>query len=134
MTRRRLTALALALCAALPALFSSDVARADEATWSAVDQAAATHRVSAPFLHCLANRESGHNPGAVNRRGNFHGAFQYLPGTWAGASWRYGYGGASVYDGWANAHVTAAAIAAHPWQWAWLYGQWPPARWCGSPW
>lgn len=30
MTRRRLTALALALCAALPALFAGDVARAEE--------------------------------------------------------------------------------------------------------
>lgn len=132
--RRRwgwLLALAAVATVALP---SDAPARADDATWYAVDHAAAVHGVRADFLHCLAGRESGHDPQAVNGRGNWHGAFQYLPSTWAGQSWRYGYGGASVYDGWANAHVTAAAIAANRGNDAWLYGQWPPAQWCGRPW
>lgn len=134
MTRRRLYALAAAVLTALPFLLAGDSAKADDATWYAVDHAADASGVSADFLHCLAGRESGHNPQAVNWRGNWHGVYQYLPSTWAGQSWRYGYGGASVYDGWANAHVTAAAIAANRGNYAWLRGQWPPSRWCGSPW
>jgi hypothetical protein len=186
MTRRRLTALALALCAALPALFAADVAQAEEApapnltsttrdlgngfgqtVWwdaegnaydmglvfrlpapkavpgiaipvvyagDAIDRAAAANRVSAAFLHCLAGRESGHDPSAVNQRGNWHGTFQYLPATWSSQSARYGYRGAGIYDGVAQAHVTAAAIADHRGDVAWLRGQWPPSAFCGSPW
>jgi hypothetical protein len=103
-------------------------------TGDPIDRAAAANRVSAAFLHCLAGRESGHDPGAVNQRGNWHGTFQYLPSTWSSQSARYGYRGAGIYDGVAQAHVTAAAIADHRGDVAWLRGQWPPSAFCGSPW
>lgn len=81
---------------------------------AAIHQAAVDHEVSEPCLRGLAWRESRFLPWATNARSGAAGAFQYLPSTWATLSRWAGYAGASPYDVWVAAQVTAYTIA-HPW-------------------
>ncbi len=63
--------------------------------------------------------ESGGRPDAVSRTGRFHGLFQYLPSTWAGASVQAGFAGASIYDAKAQIYTTAWKASKQGW------GAWP---------
>jgi soluble lytic murein transglycosylase-like protein len=111
MTRRNLTALALALCAALPALFSAvPKAEAQSAEVAgAIHAAAVTYGVSEPWLRRLAYCESRFSPW-VTSRGGHAGLFQYAAGTWRWMSGQAGLAGASPYDPWAASLVTAWAL------------------------
>jgi hypothetical protein len=68
---------------------------------------------------CVAERESGLDPLAVNPDTGAAGLFQFLPSTWASLSDMAGWGGASVFDARANAAVAAWTVAQygwHPWR------------------
>ena len=53
--------------------------------------------------------ESGGNPNATN--GSFDGLFQQMRSAWGGRSATYGMAGRSIYDGYANAVVSAGMVA-----------------------
>jgi hypothetical protein len=89
----------------------------------AISHAAQLHGVSERRLFCLAWRESRFQPWAYNAAG-YHGAFQFDWPTWAYGSRLAGFEGASPYDVWAAAHVTAFLIARGEGH------RWPPLRWC----
>jgi soluble lytic murein transglycosylase-like protein len=81
---------------------------------SALDHAAAEYGVSPRCLWNIAWRESRYRPWVDNFQGSgARGLMQFKDGTWRFMSWAAGYGGASVYNAWAAAHVTAWAIS-HP--------------------
>jgi hypothetical protein len=63
----------------------------------------------------VANRESHCNPYAKNRYSSAAGVFQFVSSTWAIMSARAGYGGASVYNGYANVAVAAWTVAHYGW-------------------
>lgn len=68
---------------------------------------------------CVAERESGLDPLAVNPDTGAAGLFQFLPPTWASLSEMAGWGGASVFDARANVAVAAWTVAQygwHPWR------------------
>jgi Transglycosylase SLT domain len=68
---------------------------------------------------CVAERESGLDPSAVNPATGAAGLFQFLPSTWASLSELAGFGAASVFDAGANAAVSAWTVARygwHPWR------------------
>ena len=78
----------------------------------ALDHAADTYGVSRRCLWNVARRESRFRPWVDNAQGSgAAGLMQFKDGTWRFMSWAAGYGGASVYDAWAAAHVAAWAIA-----------------------
>ena len=96
-----------------------------------LETASAYHGPTYRFLRELCWRESRFDPTAYNRAG-YHGLFQYDWPRWNEESPRYGMEGASPYDPWAAALVTAGAVAHYPlWR---VHGIWPPSRFCGSPW
>lgn len=76
----------------------------------ALEHASAEYGVSVGCLYRIAYRESRYQPWATNRSSGAAGLMQYLPSTWRWMSQQAGYGGASVYDAWSAAHVTAWAI------------------------
>ena len=119
MTRRRLTALALALCAALPALFAGDVARAEPAaTPAGVDAIEYGIGLGLPraWAYRVAWCESRYDPGAYNRRSGASGLFQFIPSTWRNTP--QGRAGMSPFDPYANAEAAA-----------WLYRVGGPRHW-----
>lgn len=62
----------------------------------------------------VAKCESWYDPRAVNRRGNWHGLYQYHPLTWAKVS-----GGADIYDWQAQTRATARLYSlGQQWHWA----------------
>jgi hypothetical protein len=68
---------------------------------------------------CVAERESGFDPLAVNPATEASGLFQFIPSTWDSLSRLAGWGGASVFDARANASVAAWTVAHygwHPWR------------------
>jgi Transglycosylase SLT domain len=68
---------------------------------------------------CVAERESGLDPLAVNPDTGAAGLFQFLPSTWATLSEMAGRGDASVLDAEANVAVAAWTVAHygwHPWR------------------
>jgi len=80
----------------------------------ALDHAAAEYGVAPRCLYSIAWRESRFLPWVDNYQGSgARGLMQFKDGTWRFMSWAAGYGGASVYNAWAAAHVTAWAIS-HP--------------------
>lgn len=82
----------------------------------ALDHAADTHGVPRRCLWNLARRESGYRPWVDNAQGSgAQGLLQFMPRTWRFMSWAAGWGGWSVYDAWAAAHVAAWAIS-HPYE------------------
>jgi hypothetical protein len=89
----------------------------------AISVAAAHHGVSEQRLRCLAFRESRFQPWAYNRAG-YHGLYQFDWATWTYGSRLAGLVGASPYDPWAAAEVTALLIARGE------GSRWPPLRWC----
>lgn len=62
----------------------------------------------------VARCESGLNPNASNG-GNFLGLFQHARVYWAGRAAQYGMAGASVFDGYANAYVSARMVRDGGW-------------------
>ena len=98
--------------AAYTAAYASETGEAPPAVAAALDHAAATYGVSGRCLWTIARRESRFRPWVDNAQGSgARGLMQFKDGTWSTLSRRAGYGGASVYDPWAAAHVTAWAIA-----------------------
>lgn len=77
---------------------------------SAIHTAAIRHGVSEPWLRQIAWCESRFSSWATSHGGH-QGLFQYAPGTWVTFSRWAGYAGASPYDPWAAADVTAWAIS-----------------------
>jgi hypothetical protein len=68
---------------------------------------------------CVAGKESGFDPRAVNPDTGAAGVFQFLPSTWTSLSEMAGWGGASVFEARANVAVTAWTVARygwHPWR------------------
>lgn len=68
---------------------------------------------------CVAERESGFDPLAVNPSTGAAGLFQFLPSTWASLSELAGQGGASAFNARANIAVAAWTVAHygwHPWR------------------
>jgi hypothetical protein len=68
-----------------------------------------------PMALCIANRESSFNPYARNPNSSAAGVFQWLTRSWTGYSHRYGFGGASVFNAYANISVAAHAVADGGW-------------------
>jgi hypothetical protein len=64
---------------------------------------------------CVANRESSFNPYARNPYSSAAGVFQWVSRSWTSYSYRYGYGGASVFNAYANIAVAAHAVADGGW-------------------
>jgi hypothetical protein len=64
---------------------------------------------------CVANRESHFNPYARNPYSSAAGVFQWVSSSWSSYSRRYGFGGASVFDAYANISVAAHAVADGGW-------------------
>ena len=89
----------------------------------AIAVAAAHHGVSEQRLRCLAFLESRFQPWAYNRAG-YHGLYQFTWSTWTYGARLAGLEGASPYDPWAAAEVTALLIARGE------GFRWPPLRWC----
>lgn len=67
--------------------------------------------VSPDYLLSVAKCESNFRTNAVGGGGLYQGLFQYAPSTWAGFSSNAGVGGASIWDGNAQARTTAWAFA-----------------------
>ena len=68
---------------------------------------------------CVAERESGFDPLAVNPSTGAAGLFQFLPSTWASLSELAGQGGASAFNARANIAVAAWTVSNygwHPWR------------------
>lgn len=68
---------------------------------------------------CVAGKESGFDPRAVNPDTGAAGVFQFLPSTWTSLSEMAGWGDASVFEARANVAVTAWTVARygwHPWR------------------
>ena len=68
---------------------------------------------------CVAERESGFDPLAVNPTTGAAGLFQFLPSTWETLRELAGWTGASVFDARANVAVSAWTVARygwHPWR------------------
>lgn len=79
---------------------------------AALNHAADEHGVSRRCLWNLARRESRFLPWVDNYQGSgAKGLMQFMDRTWRFMSWASGWGGWSVYDPWAAAHVAAWAIA-----------------------
>lgn len=72
--------------------------------------AANKYGVNSNYLLSVARCESNFNTQASNN-GMYNGLFQYHSGTWQSFSAKAGYGGASIWDGSAQANVTAWAFA-----------------------
>lgn len=72
--------------------------------------AANKYGVDPQYLLRIARCESGYRTNAYNASGAT-GLFQFMPATWASFSAKAGYGGASIYDGTAQANVAAWAFA-----------------------
>lgn len=128
--------LAVGAMAALLALSPATADAQSPQVTDAINHASDSNDLNRSFMWCLARRESGYNPNAFGL-GLFHGLYQYLLKTWHNQSWKYGFGGWSVYNAWANANVTGMTIRDmrySPRRWSLLYGQWPPAQACGNPW
>ena len=64
---------------------------------------------------CVAARESNFNPYARNPHSSAAGVFQWVSGSWGTYSWRYGFGGSSVFNAYANISVAAHAVANGGW-------------------
>jgi hypothetical protein len=64
---------------------------------------------------CVASRESRFNPYARNPSSSAAGVFQWLASSWRSYSARYGFGGSSVFDAYANVAVAAHAVADGGW-------------------
>ncbi len=64
---------------------------------------------------CVAWRESRFDPYANNPSSSAAGLFQWTASSWSVYSSRYGFGGASVYDAYANTAVAANAVADGGW-------------------
>jgi soluble lytic murein transglycosylase-like protein len=78
----------------------------------ALDHAADTYGVSRRCLWNIARRESGFRPWVDNYQGSgARGLMQFKDATWRFMSRASDWGGWSVYDPWAAAHVAAWAIA-----------------------
>jgi len=75
----------------------------------AIHEAAITYGVSEPWLRRIAYCESRYTPWVTSRGGHM-GLYQYAPRTWATFSRWAGYEGASPYDPWSAAMVTAWAL------------------------
>lgn len=67
--------------------------------------------VNADYLLSVAKCESNFRTNAVGGGGLYLGLFQYAPSTWSGFSANAGVGGASIWDGNAQARTTAWAFA-----------------------
>jgi soluble lytic murein transglycosylase-like protein len=79
---------------------------------AALNHAADEQGVARSCLWNIARRESRFLPWVDNAQGSgARGLMQFKDGTWRFMSWAAGYGGASVYNAWAAAHVAAWAIA-----------------------
>lgn len=63
----------------------------------------------------VANRESHCDPYAKNRYSSASGVFQFVAHTWAHQSVACGYGGASVFNGYANVAVAACTVRQMGW-------------------
>lgn len=76
-----------------------------------VREAARKYGISEDYFVSIAMCESTMNPNAVNtgyyENGHPSGVFQHLSGYWPARAAKYGYAGASVFDAYANANVTA---------------------------
>jgi len=79
----------------------------------ALEHASAEYGVSLGCLRNLAWRESRFTPWVTNASGH-RGLFQYADRTWWTMSRWAGFSGASPYDPYAAAMVTAFALS-HPW-------------------
>ncbi|NTU70026.1 DUF348 domain-containing protein [bacterium] len=88
-----------------------------------LNSAAQKYGVDAARMSRLMYCESKGNANAVGGGGKFHGLFQYMTSTWAGASAGAGYGGASIYSAEAQIYTTAWKISIQG------YRAWPT---CGS--
>jgi hypothetical protein len=64
---------------------------------------------------CIANRESHFDPYARNPYSSAAGVFQWVASSWRSYSARYGFGGTSVFDAYANIAVAAHAVASGGW-------------------
>jgi hypothetical protein len=64
---------------------------------------------------CVAGRESHFDPYARNPYSSAAGVFQWLASSWRSYSARYGFGGSSVFDAYANVAVAAHAVADGGW-------------------
>ena len=82
-----------------------------------IDQAAAAYHVPAARMRRIGWCESNFLPGAVNPRTGAAGVFQWLPRSWAWASVQAGFGGASVFDPYANIYTAAWAMSRNLWGW-----------------
>jgi soluble lytic murein transglycosylase-like protein len=90
---------------------SSGLAGAQSAeVTEAIHQAAVDHGVSERWLLRVAWCESQYDP-TVLSYGGHQGLFQFSPTTWRWMSAQAGYAGASPFDPWAAAQVTAWAFA-----------------------
>ena len=76
-----------------------------------IRDAAATWGADETQLLRVAYCESRFNPSAYNTSSGASGLFQFIPTTWAIASVRAGYAGASVFDPVANANTAAYMFA-----------------------
>lgn len=84
-----------------------------------INNAALQYGVDAGKMQRVMMCESGGNANSVSRSGKFHGLFQYMQSTWAGASAGAGWGGASIYNPEAQIYTTAWKISRQG------YGAWP---------
>jgi peptidoglycan hydrolase CwlO-like protein len=64
---------------------------------------------------CVADRESGDNPNAVNPSSGAAGVFQFLPSVWPALSSSAGYGGRSAFDARANIGTAEWDVANFGW-------------------
>lgn len=83
--------------------------------------AAAEFGVSGDFMVCVARRESGLNPSAVNSSSGALGLFQHLPQYWGGRASALGYG----YDSWSDPTANARVSA-------WLLQTSGPSHWAST--
>lgn len=85
-------------------VFSGDV-------WQIIYDAAVRWHVDPALFARIAGCESGGNPNAENRYSDAKGLFQHLLHYWAARAAAAGLPGASVFDPYANAEVSARMIA-----------------------
>lgn len=84
-----------------------------------INGAAQKYGVDGAKMQRMMICESGGNSNSVGGGGRFHGLFQYMTSTWAGASAGAGYQGASIYNPEAQIYTTAWKISRQG------YGAWP---------